>query len=192
MEDFTRWPEIGRGDERVCYQNPYDASKCLKVSSKVKCKQSKREIRYFQYLIRRGVSFEYMPKFFGAIETDKFIGFEQELIRNNSGRRPLDVRHYLKKPLSPSQQEEFWFAMKELKSYLIRYNIIPCDLVMSNMLVLEESEPLRIMLIDGLGGAELIPFSNYIRCLGRRKIERKWDRYINQKVRPHFEAFQCR
>lgn len=192
MEDFTHWLEIGRGDERVCYQNPDDASRCIKVSSKKKCKQSMREIRYFRYLVRREVPFVHLPRFYGAFETDSLIGIEQELIRDQSGKQPLDVRHYLKNPLSPKQQEDFWVAMADLKSYLVRYNVIPCDLVMSNMLVLEEPGSVRIMLIDGLGGAEVIPFSDYIRCLGRKKIQRKWERYINKVVRPHFDMFQSR
>lgn len=190
MEDFTKWPEIGRGDERVCYQNPSDPARCIKVSRKEKCKQSRREIRYFRYLVRRGVSFAHIPKFYGVIETEDLIGIEQELIQTPSGTHPLDIRHYLKQNLSEEQHQEFWRALAKLKSYMLRYNIIPCDLVMSNMLVLEEPGGMRIMLVDGLGGAEVIPFSDYIPYLGRKKINRKWKRFIQGVVRPHFDEFQ--
>lgn len=190
MGDFTKWPEVGRGDERVCYEDPRDPARCVKVSSKRKCKQSKREIRYFRYLVRRGVAFSHIPRFYGVVETGSLIGIEQELIKTASGERPQDVRHYLKQPLSSKQKQAFWAALADLKAYLIRYNVIPCDLVMSNMLVLEEPESLRIMLVDGLGGAEVIPFANYIRYLGRKKIHRKWEKFINQTVQPHFDNFQ--
>ncbi|GHX99871.1 hypothetical protein VCSRO161_2721 [Vibrio cholerae] len=124
MKDFTQWPVIGRGNERVCYQNPDDPSRCVKVSRKEKSKQSQREIRYFQYLVKRQVAFTHIPRFYSVIQTDRYLGLEQERVLDSQGKQPPDLYHYLCQPLSNKQQREFWLAMDMLKDYLIRYNII--------------------------------------------------------------------
>lgn len=192
VPDFTQWPVIGRGDERTCFGNPDDPRRCIKVSSRERAKQSHREIRYFRYLKKRGVPFCHIPEFFRVIETESFLGIEQERILDPSGKPPDDMRHYLKKPLSASEQKAFWDAMADLKSYLVKYNVIPCDLVMSNMLMVESGAGLEIKMVDGLGGAEFIPFSNYLPFFGKRKIDRKWQKFIDRIVRPHFELYQNR
>lgn len=190
MQDFTQWKVIGRGDERVCFQNPDDPTRCIKVSRKHKAKQSRREIRYLQYLLKRGVAFTHIPAFYQVIETDDYIGMEQELVTNPSGTPPLDLRYYLEQPLNTDQQAAFWQAMQSLKDYLLEYNVIPCDLVMSNMLVVEDDNQIKVMMIDGFGGAELIPLANYIRYFGKRKIERKWREFMERTLKPHFKRQQ--
>lgn len=191
MQDFTHWTVIGRGDERTCYLNPEDPTRCIKVSCKEKAKQSKREIRYFQYLLKRDVAFTHIPKFYRVVETKDYIGIEQERIIDSFGKQPLDLFHYLHKPLSSEQQRLFWNAMDSLKAYLIEYNIIPCDMMMSNMLVVECDSGIKIMMIDGLGGAEWLPLSDYIPCLGKKKINRKWREFVERVLTPHFERLQA-
>lgn len=190
MKDFTQWPVIGRGNERVCYQNPDDPSRCVKVSRKEKSKQSQREIRYFQYLVKRQVAFTHIPRFYSVIQTDRYLGLEQERVLDSQGKQPPDLYHYLCQPLSNKQQREFWLAMDMLKDYLIRYNIIPCDLVMSNMLVVEGIDKTKVIMIDGFGGAEWIPIANYVRFLGKRKIERKWQKFVEDFITPCFKNNQ--
>ena len=190
MEDFTQWREVGRGDERVCYENPNDPMRCVKGSRKEKCKQSKREIRYFQYLVKRDVPFIHIPEFYGVVETDTLIGIDQQLIKSPSGDQPLDIRHYLKLQLSKAEQEEFWQALAELKGYLLKYNVIPCDLVMSNILIVKEKDGIRSVMVDGFGATEFLGLSNYFRYIGRKKIERKWKRFIDDMVLPHFRERQ--
>lgn len=190
MQDFTQWEVIGRGAERVCYLNPDDPTRCIKVSHKSQAKQSRREIHYLHYLYKRGVAFAHIPAFYRIVETDEYIGMEQERIMNPSGLQPLDLRHYLQQPLSTEQQNAFWQAIQQLKEYLIENNVIPCDLVMSNMLVLEQGESIKIMMIDGFGDAAWFPIANYVRYFGQRKIERKWTKFIERMLQPHFEQYQ--
>lgn len=190
MTDFTKWPVIGRGNERVCYQNPDDPSRCIKVSRKGRAKQSVREIRYFQYLVKRNIAFTHIPRFYAVVQTDEYLGIEQERVLDSQGNQPPDLRHYLRHPLSDRQQKAFWQAMVTLKEYLLQYNVIPCDLVMSNMLVIEENEHTKVIMIDGFGGAEWVPLANYSRFLGHRKIERKWRKFINERLTPYFQQQQ--
>lgn len=192
MSDVSEWHIIGRGDERTCYQHPYDHARCVKISRLAKAKQTRRELRYFRRLKRQGVPFLLIPEFFGAVKGSDMIGIEQQLILDDQGKLPLNVADYLVKPLTPQQVDHFWAGLSALKTYLLTYNVVPCDLVMSNLLVIERENATTIMLIDGFGAAELIPLPEYIPWLGRHKIRRKWARFMAKTVKPHFAVNQSR
>lgn len=190
--ETSEWRVIGRGDERICYQHPDDPGRCVKLSRREKAKQTRRELRYFRRLKRRGVPFTLIPEFFGAVEDAEMIGIEQELVLDDQGELPPNAGEYLAGPLTPAQIRRFWVGLDALRAYLLAYNVIPCDLVMSNLLVLERADATTVMLIDGLGASELVPLAEYIPWLGRRKIRRKWARFMRKTVMPRFEATQGR
>jgi hypothetical protein len=72
----------------------------------------------------------------------------------------------------------------------LAYSVVPCDLVMSNLLVIERPDATTVMLIDGLGASEFIPLPEYVPWLGRRKIRRKWAKFMAKTVKPRFAATQ--
>ncbi len=88
--------------------------------------------------------------------------------------------NYMASPLSQEQTEELQAALDELKAYLLRYNIIPNDLGVDNMVVKRMPSGIRLILIDGFGSTELIPASNFFRFIGNRKIIRKWEKFIRR------------
>ena len=183
MIDYTAWPVIGKGMERTCYLNPDDPSRLVKISLDGNTRQTEREIRYFRFLIARGIPFDHIPKFYGEIHGDGFIGFEQECICDSTdpenGRPPAMILwQYLSHPLSQEQIQELQAALDELKAYLLRYNIIPSDLDVDNIVVQHVPSGIRLFLIDGFGSTELIPVSNFIHFIGNRKIIRKWEKFI--------------
>ncbi|GAA3904902.1 hypothetical protein GCM10022228_13840 [Halomonas cibimaris] len=192
MPDLSRWKIVGRGDERICYQHPDDPARCIKLSRREKAKQTRRERRYFRRLKRRGVPFTLIPEFFGAVEKAGMIGIEQQLVLDERGALPPDVRKYAAQPLTPGQIARFRDGLEALKAYLLAYNVVPCDLVMSNLLVIEQEDATTVMLIDGLGASEAIPLAEYIPWLGRRKIRRKWARFMAKTVMPYVTTMQDR
>ncbi|WP_017429104.1 YrbL family protein [Vreelandella jeotgali] len=185
MLNVTEWNVVGRGDERLCYQDPDDPARCVKLSRRDKAKQTRRERRYFARLKRRGVPFTLIPEFYGAVEMGDMVGIEQELVLDERGALPPNVGDYLEQPLTSVQIERFWAGLDALRAYLLAYNVVPCDLVMSNLMVIERDDATTVMLIDGLGASEVIPLPEYIPWLGRRKIRRKWDRFMAKTVMPH-------
>ncbi|MDY7116105.1 YrbL family protein [Halomonas sp. SSL-5] len=190
MPDVRNWKIIGRGDERICYQHPDDPGRCIKLSRREKAKQTRRELRYFSGLRRRGVPFTLIPEFFGVVEDEGLIGIEQQLVLDDRGKLPPNVAEYLAKPLTPQQVSRFWAGLEALQAYLLAYNVVPCDLVLSNLLVIERADTTTVILIDGLGVSELIPLPEYVPWLGRRKIRRKWARFMEKTVKPRFTATQ--
>ncbi len=185
MIDYTAWPVIGKGMERTCYLNPDDPSRLVKISLDGNTRQTEREIRYFRFLMNRGVPFDHIPQFYGEVHGDGFIGFEQEYVRDfhipeSESSPAMALLSYLSSPLSQEQTEELQAALDELKAYLLRYNIIPSDLDVDNIVIKRVPSGIRLILIDGFGSTELIPASNFFRFIGNRKIIRKWEKFLQR------------
>ena len=187
LSDFSQWELIGQGTERVCYKHPNNPSRCIKISKKSQSKQTKREIKYLNYLKAKGVSFSHIPEFYNVIETQDSIGMEVELVSNFDGSRALNIRHYVEENHTSEDITQLKLALKELKDNLIENNIIPCDLLMSNLLVTRLHHGIKVVLIDGFGTADAIPLANYVKFVGNRKIERKWSKFIDKFLTPCIE-----
>lgn len=192
MLEFLNWPIIGSGAERVCYRDPNDPARCIKVSKKAQSKQTRRELKYYQYLATKNISYSHIPQFYRTVDEGDYIGLEMEYVCNPDGESAPDLHKYLKRPLTDEEIDAFYLALEQLKQYLITNNVVPCDLVMSNFLVLTLPEGIKIMMVDGLGGAEVIPFANYIPYFGRRKIERKWKKFMVERINPTIEEYRIK
>ena len=113
--------EIGCGSERKCYIKALDPCRCLKISKRQNSDQTIREIKYFEFLQKRGIEASFIPKFYGAFETDDCIGYEQEcfLIKENGGIYddvlPFD-RYILSKP---NEIEKIKIELMALKSEMV-------------------------------------------------------------------------
>ena len=70
---------------------------------------------------------------------------------------------------SPESQE----MLKEFFRYLYRYNIIPCDLRLDNLLVQTTQTENKLIAVDGLGSTDAINIAQYLPCWGHKKIIRK-------------------
>ncbi|KOO12616.1 hypothetical protein AKJ18_23005, partial [Vibrio xuii] len=82
MLDFLNWPIVGSGAERVCYRDPKDPLRCIKVSKKGQSKQTRRELKYYEYLAKRQVSYSHIPKFYRRVDEGDYIGLEMEYVCN--------------------------------------------------------------------------------------------------------------
>lgn len=63
---------------------------------------------------------------------------------------------------------------------MIENNIICCDLSTSNILKVKNEKVEKLVVIDGFGYSELVPLCEYVRLIGRKKIERQWDKLENR------------
>lgn len=190
MLEFLNWPIIGSGAERTCYRDPNDPLRCIKVSKKAQAKQTLRELKYYELLAKRQVSHSHIPKFYRKVDEGDYIGLEMEYVCNSNGESAPDLHKFLKRPLSETEITAIYQALEQLKCYLLTNNIVPCDLVLSNFLVLTQPKGIKIMMVDGLGGAELLPIANYIAYFGRQKIERKWVKFMAERITPTIEEFR--
>ena len=174
--DFTTWRFIGGGSERKCYQDPHDPTRLIKISPKDNAKQTRREIEYYQHLIDHKVPFDHIPRFYGKFEQGNFIGVEQELILASPGSsdRAPRLQEFLDKSPSEVEISELHIALDKLKGYLMKWNIVVNDLQISNIVVQKNENGIRLVIIDGLGGTELIPLSHWFKSVCRQKTSRHW------------------
>ena len=182
MTDYTNWPLVGQGEERTCYLNPDDPARMVKFSALNQSTQTRREIRYFHSLIRKGIPFDGIPRYYGIIHDTNRLGIEQEYIADEPGStRPAPtLGEYVCRPLEANEIAAFRQACDHFKHYLLRWNIIPANLALGNVVVQRSPDGLRLVMVDGIGGTEWIPLANWFRVFGRRKIHRKWNKLVRK------------
>ena len=194
MLQITSRP-IGKGKERACYIHPEDPRKAIKISmGKVK-EQTRRDIKFYRKLARRATGENrHIPKFYGLCETNLGKCIVVDLIRNYDGEISRPLNWYLAQGVPI---EEFDVYLEELKHSLLQNLVIfNHDLTIGNLLFQRSSSrSARLVAIDGLGDVVAIDWLNKFPFFVRRKIRRRWARFIarvyqTREVRQQREAQQ--
>lgn len=170
IKDFNRY--LIRGTDKTCYVSDKYPGKILKISPLAKANQILREISYFEFLRKRGVSPSFMPKFYGRYSDDKTIGYVQELIFGNDIKSLWQAVPMFYGP----QLEILEEAILNIRREMIEKNIIILDLHSGNILC--NIKTLKMWIIEGYGTSEFIPLPQYCRFFGRLKIERQWKKFV--------------
>ena len=177
MLTITRKP-IGMGKERMCFVHPEDPRLAIKIPIGDVDKQSKREIRFYQKLEKRGgVEEKHIPRYHGLCETNRGRGIVVDLVRNHDGEISHPLNWYLAQGFPI---EEFEPYLEELKqSFLKNLIIFNHDMTIGNILVRKTAATrFHMVAIDGLGDVVAFEWPNAIPFLVRRKIRRRWERFI--------------
>ena len=192
MLQITKQP-IGMGKERMCYVHPEDPRLAIKIAREKVSQQSQREIEFYRKLGKRGgVHDRHIPRFHGLCETNRGVGIVVDLIRNYDGEIARPLNWYLAQgyPI-----EEFEPSLEELKqSFLQNLIVLNQEIAIGGLLVQKLSATrARIVAIDGLGDAIALDRLEIFPFLVRRKIERRWQRfmerlYLSREVRRQREA----
>jgi hypothetical protein len=192
MLTITRKP-IGMGKERMCFVHPEDPRLAIKIPISEVDTQSKREIRFYHKLEKRGgVDEKHIPRFHGLCETNRGRGIVVDLVRNHDGEVSRPLNWYLAQGFPI---EEFEPYLEELKqSFLSNLIIFNHDMTIGNILVQKTGAArFRMVAIDGLGDVVTFEWPNAFPFLVRRKIHRRWERFMarvynSREVRMQREA----
>jgi len=182
---------IARGWHRECYQHPNNHNLCIKVVVNGDERETRREQAFYRLLNKRKVEcWDHIPKFHGNQLTDKGMGAVFDLVRDHDGQVANTLHYYLNDASHTSRYaSSILTAMRELKNYQKKHNIITMSLKPKNLLFrLLKSGQGEIVIIDNLGNADFFPISSYMPCLGKRKIERKWQsfkQFLNKHYSDH-------
>ncbi|MCP4331946.1 MAG: hypothetical protein GY785_04770 [Gammaproteobacteria bacterium] len=174
---------IGQGKERACYVHPEDPRKAIKISIGDVSEQSERDIRFYRKIQKRRSFKEiHIPKFYGLRETNLGRGIVVDLIRNYDGEISRPLNWYLAQGVPI---EEFESLLEELRySFLENLIIFNHDMTIGNLLLQKSSfTNAQLVAIDGLGDVVALDWLNLIPSLVRRKIERRWERFIERVYR---------
>lgn len=171
---------IGKGKERACFVHPEDPRKAIKIPFTDVFDQTLRDIKFYQRLKKRGVhGIKHIPAYYGICDTSLGRGIIVDLIRNYDGEISRPLNWYLGQGVPI---EEFDDYLQELRqSFLQNLVIFNHDLTIGNLLVQKSSmASAQLVAIDGLGDVVAIDWLDRIPWLVRRKIERRWQRFILQ------------
>lgn len=173
---------VGKGKERTCFVHPDDPQKAIKVPHGDISEQSHREIKFYQKLYKRGGSDQHIPRFYGLCETDLGTGIVVDMIRDQDGEVSRPLNWYLAEgyPI-----EDFEPYLDELRrSFLHNLIIFNHDMTVGNLLFQKASATCaRLVAIDGLGDVVVVDWFDVFPALVRRKISRRWERFITRVYR---------
>jgi len=169
---------IGAGQERICYQHPDDGDKVVKIQKGDSDKQTRRELALYASLARRGMNdFEHIPRFHGVVKTNLGSGFVVDRIADYNGEVSRSLWWHFERGYPVA---EFLPYLEELRRYLLDKRIVfSVDMGRYNILFQKLSaNRARLVVIDGLGNHTAINWLDNIGFFARRKIQRRWHRFI--------------
>lgn len=175
---------VGKGKERACFTHPDDAQKAIKISFGDVSEQSRREIKFYQKLQRRGGSDPHIPTFYGLCESNRGQGIVVEMIRDQDGEISKPLNWYLAEGYPIEDFEPYLDELKQ--SFLHNLIIFNHDMTVGNLLFQRSSaSAARLVAIDGLGDVVALDWLDVFPFLVRRKISRRWSRFIARVYRTH-------
>ncbi len=178
MLELSNTTLVGKGLHREVHVHPDDSSKCVKVVVLRGEKETRREQAYYRFLQQRNIDWLSLPKFYGNEDTNMGSGAVFDLIRDEDGQVSKTLEFYLDNLASTSALvEPISQALSRLKQDLLEQNIITMTLKPKNMVLQQQNDGLRCLIIDNIGNSDIIPISSYVRFFGKRKIERKWEKF---------------
>ena len=176
---------VGKGLHREVYRHPEDSTKCLKIVIQDNVRENSgdeetlREQAYYTALIKRGISWGSLPKFYGNIETNLGSAAIFDLVSDYDSGVAKTLEHYLSsEELTQQNLSGLIQAMKDLKATLIADSIVTMTIKPKNI-VYQKTSPIkgRLLIIDNIGNSDFLPFANHISLLARLKTRRKWQRF---------------
>ncbi|MEM6582225.1 MAG: YrbL family protein [Pseudomonadota bacterium] len=169
---------VGKGWHRECYVHPDNPLRCVKVVVSGSGNENHREQRYYHELMKRGVSWEMLPRFYGLIDTNLGEAAVFDLIRDYSGEVSLPLQHYLSTEGNTiGLVDVLAQAMAALRDYLLEQRIVTMTLKPKNILFQRSSPDTgKLVLVDNIGNSDFVPLARYSALFARQKIRRKWHR----------------
>jgi hypothetical protein len=174
---------IGTGRERACYIHPEDPRLAIKMPMGEVSVQTQHDLKFYRKLKKRGIrGIPHLPDFHGLCETNLGRGIVVDLIRNYDGEISRPLNWYLAQGVPIEEFEQYLEELKQ--SFLHNLIIFNHDMTIGNLLFQKpSSRTARLVAIDGLGDAVAIDWFDYFPFLVRRKINRRWKRFMEQIYR---------
>ncbi|PHS30249.1 MAG: hypothetical protein COA95_09170 [Methylophaga sp.] len=171
---------IGKGLHRECFLHPEDKTKCIKVVVNGNQQETDREQHYYNFLEKRKISWEMLPRFHGNIETNMGPGAVFDLIRDHDGKVSNSLENYLAdKDYVTQNKKHILLALAHLKLYLLENNIISMPIKPKNILYQTKQDGTGTLhIVDNIGNADFIPIASYSYYFGNKKIIRRWNRFF--------------
>lgn len=178
---------FGKGLHRECYVHPDNDSLCVKVVVLRGEEETRREQAYYNFLQKKNIAWDMLPQFHGVVETNMGQGAVFDLIRDPQGSVAKTLEHYLKSAeLTQDNYQGIQQSLLLLKDYLIAQNVMTMTIKPKNIVYQRQDAAHGLcIIIDNIGNSDVIAISSYSRYFGRKKIMRKWARFIAHLRKHH-------
>ena len=136
-------------------------------------------------------NFNHIPRYYGKIDTNLGRGMVFDLVSDFDGRISQSLWDYFQQGIPLSEFDPY---LEELKQYLLDNLVVfSADMGRFNVLFQRLSESsARLVVIDGLGNHTAMNWLDVVPGLARRKINRRWQRFITRLQRYSDEVMQKR
>lgn len=173
---------VGKGKERACFVHPDDPQKAIKIPHGDTSEQSRREIKFYQKLHKRDGKDPHIPNFYGLCETNLGQGIVVDMIRDQDGGISRPLNWYLAEGYPIEDFEPYLDELRQ--SFLQNLIIFNHDMTVGNLLFQKVSATCaHLVAIDGLGDVVVVDWFDVFPALVRRKISRRWGRFIARVYR---------
>ena len=187
---------FARGGNRVCFIDPRNKNHCVKVARKDRTAAIKKSEKAFPASLRPESSFddnqeEYdvyqridrqigaeayqlIPRCFGFVETNLGRGLCSEIIKDSDEKISLTLKQYV---WQSGLTDELKDVVKDFQLKWQSLGMPSRNLLLHNIVVQQKDNTIeRLVVIDGLGWPDLIPFGYYFRSVAIKKATRKASR----------------
>jgi hypothetical protein len=170
---------IGKGLHRKCYRHPENKDWCIKIAFNENIKETRREKKYYELLIKKNVSWAMLPRYHGVVETNLGPGAVFDAIKDKNGAISETLDHYLgSNQLTELYCQALTDSLVLFKDYLLEQQIITMNIKAKNILFSDlGNNSGRLVLVDNIGNSDYFPISSHIKFLANRKTLRKWQRF---------------
>lgn len=191
---------IAEGSHRAIYRHPDDESKCLKIVKEGSLEKRRKNNSKWYKRLRKLSSFDetqkdlqayrklgsneemlrHIPHFYGMVETNLGPAMLLDLISNENGSPARSLADHLE---SGKDRDKLTKALISLGEHLITSAIVVRDFSSHDIMVRESMDKeLKLFVVDGLGGAELVPISIFP-FFARLKAARRIRRFFEKTMR---------
>ena len=178
MIELVENSEIARGTNRACFMHPLEPNKCIKVTISNDYSESEKEIKYYKFLEKKNISWDYISKYYGSVSTNLGKGEVFDLIKDYDGNVSKTFSFYLQSDEKTKSILNPLSLMLTLKKYTLKESIIVKDLNTKNILYQKISNcESKLILVDGLSINSFFLFYKYFDFLTRKKILILWKNF---------------
>lgn len=175
---------LAKGGERLCYVNPNDTTKVIKVLDPniiIHNHQNDLEYIYYNFLYSKHKNdLDNIAKCYGWVETNYGKGLVFERITDYDGQDSKHLRYYLMNNLLSELEETS--LLSELKEFLESHLILFVDVSTVNLFCKRISKnKFKLVIFDGLGARrnnfKLLLYMK-ISFLARYKLNKQWNKFV--------------
>lgn len=197
---------VGSGGNRHVYLHPHDPGKILKIHKPHLTPKHLSQNKWFRRLVplshfdanrrdyaehtksraRHQELHRHICEIFGHVETNLGHAVIAEHIADTDGSTSLTLQNHAAQGLPG----DIIAPLRQLFTLLAKHHVRFRDANARNILVRRKNDRFDLVIIDGLGEANFIPYGTFSKAMNKRKLYRKADRLVDvlQKISDNREA----